>query len=61
MFQPAKPQEHEGGKMTPESSIKLAKAAVNIFMVRSVLCTIYMQLADLMERIYATVLLLLCK
>lgn len=49
------------GKMTLESSIKLAKAAVNIFMVRSVLCTIYMQLAGLIERIYAAVLLLHCK
>lgn len=47
--------------MTLESSIKLAKAAVNIFMVKSVLCTIYMQLAGLIERIYAAVLLPFCK
>lgn len=49
MFQRVKPQEHEGKKMTLARSIKLAKAAVNIFMVRSVLCTIYMQLAGLRE------------
>lgn len=61
MFQRAKPQGHEGKKMTLERSIKLAKAAVNIFMVRSVLCTIYMQLAGLRERIYAPVSLLHCK